>query len=644
MTDKRLFVCMATLFALTFSVYFPALSLGFVDYDDNIYVFQNPHVQAGLSKESIVYALTTFDSGNWIPATWLSYLIDATCFGIRPIAFHATNVLLHICNVTLLLIWLHRTTKSVWRSFAVAALFAVHPLHVESVAWVAERKDVLSMFFFLWMLIAYHAYSCRPNLWRYFLVAILFALGLLSKSMLVTAPFLLCLTDIWPGSTWNNDESLPTSNAPTRSLWVVICEKLPLLLMAIGIGLVTIRAQGAGATTAFTSFSRIPIGYRIGNAITAYAWYIVKSFVPTGLCTMYSHPMKNLSWPLVGVSSLLLIACLTFVISMHRRRAFLLFGSSWFLISLAPVIGLLQVGTQSYADRYSYLPQIGLWIAVVWQLELWLRTSPAKRFVAATSLTVALVVFSILSIRQIGFWESAETLWNRAIAASSDNWEAHRQLGMLCLRQQRFDEANRHFQSVIEVNPNLPDVLSSMGWIHQQRAELEEAQRFYQRSLALNPGNEFSIRNLVLVLKHQRKTADALPYLLLYTQRQPRDVNMLNQLGLIYARGGNFEQARLQFAQAKQVAPEGLPTRTNLGLALLELGKLDEARLNLQVVVDAQPKDANARVNLGLVLFRLGVKEAARQQFEAAIQINPNDQEARAQLELINQPTSTPSP
>ena len=208
------------------------------------------------------------------------------------------------------------------------------------------------------------------------------------------------------------------------------------------------------------------------------------------------------------------------------------------------------------------------------------------------------------------------------------------------MQQQRFDEAIGQFQSVIEVNPNLPEVLSSMGWIHQQRAQLDEAQRFFQRSLTLAPGHEFSIRNLVLVLKQQRKTADALPYLLAYTQRQPGDANMLNQLGLIYARSGDFERARIQFAQAKLVAPDDLPTRTNLGLALSELGKLDEARLNLQMVVDAQPTDANARVNLGLVLFRLGLKEATRQQFEAAIQINPNDQEARSQLELINQSNS----
>ncbi len=644
MKDKRLFACMAMLFALTISVYSPAFRLGFVDYDDNIYVFQNPHVHAGLSKATIVYALTTFDSGNWIPVTWLSYLFDATCFGIRPFGFHAVNVLLHACNVVLLFIWLNRISNTVWRSFAVAALFAVHPLHVESVAWVAERKDVLSMFFFLWMLIAYHAYSCQPNLWRYFLVAVLFALGLLSKSMLVTAPFLLCLTDIWPGSTWNTGESLPTSHSPTRSRSALICEKLPLLLMAVTIGLVTIRAQGAGPTTAFTSFSRIPVGYRIGNAITAYAWYIVKSFVPTGLCAMYSHPMKNLSWPLVGLSALLLIACLISVISMYRRHPYLIFGSSWFLISLAPVIGLLQVGTQSYADRYSYLPQIGLWVAVVWQFEFLLRTTPAKRIVAATSLTIALVVFSMLSIRQIGYWESIETLWNRAISASPDNWEAHRQFGMLCLRQNRFDDANRHFKSVIEVNPNLPDVLSSIGWIHQQRAELSEAQNLYQRSLALNPGNEFSIHNLMLVLKQQRKTGDALPYLLAYTQRRPDDAKMLNQLGLIYARSGDFEKAKVQFVRAKQLAPNDLPTRTNLGLALFELGNLDEARLNLQMVVYAQPADANARVNLGLVLFRLGLKEAARQQFEAAIQINPNDEEAKAQLQLINNPTSKPTP
>ena len=644
MIDKRLFVGMATLFALTITIYSPALRLGFVELDDNIYVFRNPYVEAGLAKSSIVYALTTFDSGNWIPVTWLSYLIDATCFGIRPAAFHATNVLLHAFNVVLLFAWLKRQSKSVWRSFAVATLFAVHPLHVESVAWVGERKDVLSLFFFLWMLIAYQAYSSRPNYGRYGLVITAFVLGLLSKSMLVTAPVLLLLIDLWPGSTWDSDEVVTILPAKSRPVWLRIGEKIPLLMISIAIGLVTIKAQGSGPTTAFTSLSRIPAVYRIGNAVTAYAWYMTKTFLPLDLCVMYSHPMLNLSWTYAGLSALLLIGIVVFIGLGFRQQPFLIFGGLWFLISLAPVIGLLQVGTQAYADRYSYLPQIGLLIAVVWQVERGIRLLSARQLTAVSLLSAAVIAFSVITIRQIGYWESTETLWNRAIVASPDNWEAHRQLGMICLQQQRFDEANRHLQSVIEINPNLPDVLSSMGWIHQQRAELSEAQVLYQRSLALNPGNEYSIRNLVLVLKQQRKTADALPYLLLYTQRRPSDVNMLNQLGLIYARSGDFERARVQFTQAKQAAPNDLPTRTNLGLALSELGKLDEARLNLQMVVDAQPQDANARVNLGMALVRLGRKDEARQQFETAIQINPNDEEAKAQLESINQSGSKQTP
>ena len=644
MTDKRLFVCMATLFALTVSVYLPALSLGFVEFDDNVYVSRNPHVQAGLSKESIVYALTTFDSGNWIPMTWLSYLIDSTCFGIRPRAFHAVNVLLHACNVVLLFVWLYRISNSVWRNFAIAALFAVHPLRVESVAWVGERKDVLSMFFFLWMLIAYQAYSCRPNPWRYALVITAFALGLLSKSMLVTAPVLLCLIDLWPGSMWDSEEAVAIVPSPTRPLWLLIVEKIPLLLMSIAIGLVTIKAQGSGPTTAFTSFSRIPAVYRIGNAVIAYAWYMTKTFVPLDLCVMYSHPMRNLSWAYAGLSALLLIGSSVFVGLRYRRHPFLIFGGLWFLIALVPVIGLLQVGTQAYADRYSYLPQIGLLIAVVWQAERWLRLTRAPQLTGVSLLTAAVIVFVFVTIRQIGFWESTDALWNRAISVSPNNWGSHRMLGMLRLHQERFDEADRHFQSAIEVNPNLPDVLSNMAWIHQQRTEPEIAQGLYQRSLELSPGYEFSIHNLVLVLKQQRKVADALPYLLQYTQRRPKDVAMLNQLGLIYARNGDFERARAEFERAKQAAPDDVSTRTNLGLALSELGKFDEARLHLQTVVDAQPQDANARVNLGSVLMRLGRKDDARPHFEAAIQVNPNDVDAKALLESIDKPTSKPTP
>ena len=627
----------AILLLLSISVYLPALELGFVEFDDNIYVFRNPHVAAGLSWSSVVYAFTTFDSGNWIPLTWLSYLVDSTCFGVRPAAFHAVNVLLHALNVVLLYVWLSRISGAFWRSFAVAALFAVHPLHVESVAWVSERKDVLSTFFFLLMLIAYDNYGLKPNLWRFIPVLIAFILGLLSKSMLVTAPVLLWLLDLFPGRQWSaisfnpNEMEEPSPYTDLRK----IAEKFPLLILAVAISYVTIRAQGSGQTTAFTSFDRIPFNFRIGNALNGYVWYLIKTFVPTGLCAMYSHPMRRLDWPAVAGSITVLLAISAIAVVMIQRRSYLIFGWVWFLLTLLPVIGLVQVGTQAYADRYSYIPQIGLLIAIVWYAESRLRRLSSGSRTGAACLVLAVIGLSWVTVQQIGFWKDTETLWKRALAVSPSNWEAHRQLGSIYLQQEKFDEAIDQFQNVVKWNPALPSPLENLGWIHQQRKEWLDAVNYYEQCLDLNPGSEFAMRNLLLLLQTQKKLPQARLYLERYTRRCPTDVRMLNQLGLMLAKNGEFRKALTEFKQAENNAPDDPATQTNLGLTLSELKRFKEARVHLEKAVELQPQDLHAHVNLGLLYVKLELKDEARKQFLEALEIDPDDVDARRQLELL---------
>src|SRR5262249_8543042 len=292
MAPSRAWIYPFVLVAVTAAVYATALGNGYVEYDDNVYLFENDHVRAGLDWNGLKYAFTTRDSGNWIPVVWLSYLLESTLFGVNPAASHAINIAIHALNVVLLFEWLRRRTGWLGRSFAVALLFALHPLRVESVAWAAERKDLLSTCFFLAMLVAYDAYVARPVRGRSLLVVGRFVLGLLSKSMLVAAPFVLAIIDRWPVSSWEPGESVALT-PPSRSRRRVWADKLPLLLIAGVVGLITIWAQDS--STAFTSWGRLPLAPRLGNAATAYAWYLEKTFVPTELCAMYSHPLERLN-------------------------------------------------------------------------------------------------------------------------------------------------------------------------------------------------------------------------------------------------------------------------------------------------------------------------------------------------------------
>ena len=640
MSAKRPVLCGIALLAVTFAAYWPALSLGFVDYDDNIYVFKNDHVAAGLTGESVVYAWTTFDSGNWIPITWMSYLLDATLFKIQPAAFHTVNVVIHALNVLLLFVWLWRLTRAQGRSFAVASLFAVHPLHVESVAWVAERKDLLSLFFLLLTLIGYEFYRQNRSPARYALLASTLGLGLLSKSMLVTAPLLLWLVDFlaWDrlpiggeASSPTSDSTLPYSPMTEQRFRQVIGEKLPLLVMSCVIGLVTISAQG----TALTSFRRIPIEYRAGNSAIAYGWYLWKTFVPTDLGAVYSHPMLSVNWGWAIMSVAAFIGLAVYSKRSIRQTPHLPFGGLWFVITLLPVIGLMQVGTQAYADRYSYIPQIGLAVAIVWEVEWLLRRISAGARVAAFITSVAVLVFTIGTIRQISYWKDTETLFRHAVACSADNWEAHHQLGNLLAKTKNLDEAYDHLTKAITVNPNgpqFPDVLYNLAWIDSSRQNWDGAIQGCQKTLDLYPGREDAMQQLMRLLKQQKRGAQALPYLERYLDRHPQDAGMANELGLIYARRGDLESARRQFTVAAKIEPENLSIRTNLGLALSQLGRAAEARPHLEAVVAGHPDDANAHVNLGMLLESLHLQREAKNQFEIALQLNPQDSEAQTHL------------
>ena len=628
MSRIRKLPAILTLFLFAIVVYLPAFQLGFVDYQDPVYVSQNEQVKSGLNQNSIVYAFTTFDSGHWIPITWLSFMIDNTCFGVSPMAFHATNVFLHAVNGVLLFVWLNQFSGAFWRSFAVASLFAVHPMHVESVAWVSERKDVLSLLFFLLTLIAYQNYCQKPGLSKYLLIFVPFLLGLLSNAMLVMTPLVLCLLDQWPGAGWDHGKVKEESKRPTRGRQLRMYEKTPLILLALMVGVVTILAQGTGVKTTLATLEEIPIWARVGNALNAYAWYFIKTLVPTGLCAMYSHPMRHLAWHFTAASTICLTLISVLVISVIDRRPFVVFGWCWFLLTLIPVIGILQVGDQAYADRYSYLPQIGLLIGIVWQTERWLRRKSWGLLVGRIIVALALVGFSFGTILQIGYWKETKTVWNRAIAASSENWSAHQQLGVFLLDQQKLNEATVHFEKVANYNPERPEGWAYLGQIHQMKLEWKLASEQYERALLMDAADQFSIQNLLVVLEQQNNLPRGRAFLERYTRRRPLDAKMSLALGQLLRKSKDYKKSLEEFERAVKLTPDNAELRSNLGLVYLELDRVTDAQIQLEEAVRLQPDSVNARVNLSELLIRLKKYDEARMHVEVALQVNPQDPDA----------------
>jgi tetratricopeptide (TPR) repeat protein len=463
----------------TLGAYATVVGNGFVHIDDNAYVTDNPHVQAGLSAGTVAWAMTTFRAGNWHPLTWLSHALDCQLYGLHPAGHHVTSLLLHVVNVLGLFFLLRRWTGSIGRSAFVAALLALHPLHVESVAWVAERKDVLSGFFWIATLWAYALWVERPGAGRYALVLACFALGLMSKPMLVTLPFVLLLLDVWP---------LRRVGAP------FVREKIPLFLLAAASSVVTFlvqRDQGAMALGA-----KLPAGLRVENAVVSYAAYIVQTVWPAGLGSFYPHPIDADSFARVAGSALLLAAVTAAAILARRTHPYALVGWLWYLGTLVPVIGLVQVGAQARADRYTYLPLIGLSIAVAWAaVDVAANFRHGRRALAAAGLALA-ATWSVLTWEQVAYWKDDRALFGRIVELVPDNAAAHGMLGMVHLRERRIPEAIAEYQTALRLEPSYAQGHSNYGMALEIQGRSDEAISEYRAAVALDPNLAEAQHNL----------------------------------------------------------------------------------------------------------------------------------------------------
>jgi protein O-mannosyl-transferase len=571
----------------------------FINYDDRQYVTQNPNIQAGLNWKTLSWALTSIDQANWHPLTWLSHALDYQLFGLNPAGSHLTSLLLHLVNVVLLYLLLYGATRKVGRGFLVAGLFAIHPLNVESVAWVAERKNVLCTFFLLLALAAYGRYVRKPDSTRYLLVVVLFLFALASKPMAITLPCLLLLLDVWPlrriltqarqlderrDKRRMRLEAQPANTTmPMVPLSRAILEKLPLLALSAASAAVTIYAQGHGGAP-IPSTEELSLVLRFQNAIRAYCLYAGKAFFPVGLAPMYPHPGSAISTWQVVLAAIFFSLVSLWAFTKRKRAPYLLVGWLWFLGSLVPVIGILQVGQQAMADRYAYIPLIGVFVMTVWSVaDLADRVSLGYRWRVAIS-AVVLCTFSFLTWRQIGFWHSSLDLWAHTLAVTSNNQVAETNMSAALVEAGRLDEAIPHFKNILRMDPHDATSYANIGAQLQMQGKLPDAISSYELALLVSRdphlkagvyvnlwtiytklGNfELAGRSFAQALESYPQFPEALiPDFLKSVNAHPLPQTCL-QLGQLFEQAGRLRDARSAYAQALKVDPSFAPARTAL--------------------------------------------------------------------------------
>jgi len=543
--------------------YQPVSDYGFINYDDPLYVTDNAHVQAGMTMEGLVWAFRDMkSSSNWHPLTWLSHMIDWQLFRANAGGHHWTNVVFHLVNTLLLFYVLRLMTGTLWRSACVAALFAVHPLNVESVAWVAERKNVLSTCLGLLTLLLYVFYIRKPGWKRYLPVLTAFALGLMAKPMLVTLPFLMLLLDFWPmrrfpmhplaGDARRFTEESQQAPILPISFSGLLLEKIPLLVMASGsIAITLLAAQRGGALTTFTHF---PLTVRLANSLHAYAAYIGKFFWPQDLAVFYPHPGTLVLWQTI-LSGLLIAFVTVLVLKQGRSRPYLLVGWFWFLGTLVPVIGLVQVGLQAMADRYAYLPLIGLFIMLVWGAEDFSGQSRRGRMAVIFLFTLLILAGGIFTRHQLRFWESGRSLFTHALSVTERNDIAHSNLARPLFQEGDWDEAVAHYREAIRINPKYANHYNNLGAVMVHQGKLDEAIVQYRMTLDLNPRHVGALFNMGLAMESLGKLSEADSFYETVLREDPDHLYAPRQRGMLAIKVGKHEEAVIIFQEALRRRP-----------------------------------------------------------------------------------------
>jgi protein O-mannosyl-transferase len=667
---SRISLLSLALALVTLLVFLSAVRCGFVDYDDGDYVTGNAQVQAGLTWAGVNWAFTTGHASNWHPLTWLSHLLDVRLYGLTAAGHHLTSVALHATNAGLAFLLLLRLTGATWRSLIVAALFALHPLRVESVAWVSERKDVLSFFFGLLAMLAYVCHArkretrnAKPGtsdstVWTAYALALLcFALSLMSKPMFVTLPFLLLLLDYWP---LMRSQKCEVRSAKSPHAWgSLVVEKLPFFGIAAASCAVTFLVQREGGAVA--SVAGLPFGARIENTFVSYARYLFKTIWPVDLATLYPHPGH---WPLWQVAGAALLLAGISILVILRRRAwpFAFVGWFWFVGTLVPVIGLVQVGIQSMADRYMYLPSVGLLMAAVWlaheaaarhsrtgrsadlqvraELELRApgkssRNAPMKPAGVALAVGCVIVACVGLTWRQIGYWNNTETLFSRAVAVTKDNYLAYNNLGFYLANHGRWAEAMTNYQASIRIKPDYEDALNNLGHALAEQNRNAEALPFYEAALRINPSHVEVNNNYGNALSNLGRLDEAIAHYEIALREKPEHADAHGNLGVALAMKGRLDEAVPHLRESIRRRPNHAGAHSNLGNALAVARQLDEAMAEYRVALKLKPDDAQAHNNLGNVLAEKGQLPEAAEHYRRALELNANNPEANFNLGMV---------
>jgi protein O-mannosyl-transferase len=584
---------------VVFALYLPALRNGFINYDDPDYVTHNAHVLEGLNWQNVIWAFGTNNpAANWHPLTWLSHMTDVQVFGLAPWGHHLMNVLLMAVGVVLLFLFLSGATGKLWRSAAVAAIFAVHPLNVEPVAWVAERKQELSLLFMFLTLIAYAWYVKRPSLGRYLTVAVLFAMALMSKVMIITLPFALLLLDYWPLDRFTQLESTEETPRFWNSFLPLVKEKIPLFLLSAGAGWITVGIhRKEGALTA-----AMPLTWRVKNVIYSYAVYLWKAFWPTRLAVFYPHPENRLPAWQVEIAAIALLA-ISILVWKYREKKYLTVGWLWYLGTAFPMIGLLQSGRQGMADRYEDLPLLGIFIAAVWLVAATIGQRKLNPALAGAGFAAIVLPLMFLTHRQIGYWKDSETLFSHAVQATTHNGIAENNLGAAFVEKNELAAAFPHFQAAVQYAPDLGSAHYNLALLLHRQNQLKEAANQYRLAIA-------------------------------YAGDAQEAAQAHNNLGVLYLGLNNLTVAKAEFDKAISLNPNEVNSYLARGTVEYQLGKLDDAIADFT--------QASSRARLPVALYWLGRAEEAKGDFarakgayQAALQMAPGMQEARAQLESL---------
>ena len=541
----------------------------FVNYDDDEYVTANAVVQSGLTWHGVSWAFTTGHAANWHPLTWLSHMLDVELYGLEPGAHHLTNLLFHIANTLLLFGLLHRMTGALGRSAFVAALFAVHPLHVESVAWLAERKDVLSTLFWMLTIGAYVDYVRRPGPRRYGAVLLFFALGLLAKPMLVTLPFVLLLLDFWPLGRVGMGSNPAGGWAFSREGWStmvrLVREKIPLLALAVASSMVTFVIHRRGG--AVISLRATAVNLRLENALVSYVAYIGKMLWPARLAVFYPYAQSLPVW-WTAAAFLGLMGISVAVIAAGPRRLYLSVGWFWYLGTLVPVIGLIQVGDQAMADRYTYVPLIGLFIVVAWGVPELLARWPLPRIALPAAAGLVILACAITAWGQVQYWEDSTTLWTHTLAVTTENNIAHNNLGVSLADQGKLDNAIAHYSEALRIKPDYANAHNNLGAALADRGKTEEAIAHYSEALRIKPDYADAHINLGVSLAQQGKVDQAIAHFTEALRIQPDSAKAQNDLGVALASQGKVDQAIAHFTEALRIKPDYADAQKNLEFAL----------------------------------------------------------------------------